>query len=370
MNFDIYSILAKPLFDQEITFEEALFVYKNVSTELIMSAAHALRMKTHKNNDVSWIIDRNVNITNICVSRCKFCMFSCSKGSPNAFVTSKDEYRKKIEELFALGGNQLLLQGGINNNFNLKYYCDLFSWLKSEFPSIKLHALSPAEIDFIAKKENLSVSSVLKTLIDSGLDSLPGAGAEILSDRVRKIISPAKIKSQQWLDVMHEAHKLGMVTSATMMFGHVETMEERIEHLFKIRDLQKIKPENAPGFLSFIPWPFYGNISLLSKELKNDGTFFPTPVEYIRLIAISRLVLNNIPNIQASWLTVGKQTAAVCLHSGANDLGSIMIEENVVSSAGAAYKMGSEEIKELIINSGFNPRQRNQDFTNFDNISI
>ncbi|KAF5030016.1 Cyclic dehypoxanthine futalosine synthase [anaerobic digester metagenome] len=254
-----------------------------------------------------------------------------------------------------------MLQGGLNPSLDLRFHCDLFSWMKSEFPQIKLHALSPAEVDYMARTEKLSHEEVLKTLMNAGLDSLPGAGAEILCDRVRKIVSPAKISTDGWLEVMRAAHRLGLVTSATMMFGHVETPEERIQHMIRIRELQNDKPENAPGFLSFIPWPFYGKDTTLIKEglVKN----FPTAVEYIRLIATARLVLNNIQNIQASWLTVGKTTASVCLYAGANDLGSIMIEENVVSSAGASYRMNADEMQQLISDAGFSPRNRNQDFT-------
>ncbi|MPM09407.1 Cyclic dehypoxanthine futalosine synthase [bioreactor metagenome] len=357
----IQQLLQKPLFDEELSFDEALDIYKNAPFSQLMSAAHSMRLKLHPENEVSWIIDRNVNISNICVVGCRFCNFSCSKNSPSAYVTTRDEYRKKISELFALGGNQLLLQGGLNPALDLKFHCDLFSWMKSEFPQLKLHALSPAEVDFMARTEKMSHEEVLKTLVNADLDSLPGAGAEILSDRVRQIVSPSKISADKWIEVMRAAHKLGLVTSATMMFGHVETPQERIEHMIRIRELQKEKPHDAPGFLSFIPWPFYGKDTTLVKEgLVKD---FPTPVEYIRLIATARLVLNNIPNIQASWLTVGKTTAAVCLYAGANDLGSIMIEENVVSSAGASYRMNADEMQQLIRDSGFIPRKRKQDFS-------
>lgn len=361
MKTDIDILLAKPLHDEELSPEESLFVYQNAPLPQLISAAHAMRMKLHSENKVSWIIDRNVNISNVCITGCRFCNFSCSKNSASAYVTKREEYRKKISELFALGGNQLLLQGGLNPALDLNFHCDLFRWMKSEFPELKLHALSPAEVDFMARTEKMSHHDVLQTLINAGLDSLPGAGAEILCDRVRKIVSPSKISADGWIEVMRVAHKLGLVTSATMMFGHVETLEERIEHMIRIRELQKEKPENAPGFLSFIPWPFYGKDTALEKAGLVDKSV--TPVEYIRLIATARLVLNNIPNIQASWLTVGKTTASVCLYAGANDLGSIMIEENVVSSAGASYRMNADEMLQLISDSGFEPRRRNQDFT-------
>lgn len=359
---DFSTLLAKPFSGEELSPQEALSLYQNAPLSQLIAAAHALRVKLHPENEVSWIIDRNVNITNVCITGCRFCNFSCSKNSVSAYVTTRDDYRKKINELFALGGNQLLLQGGLNPALDLRFHCELFRWMKSEFPQLKLHALSPAEVDYMSRIEKMSHEEILKTLMNAGLDSLPGAGAEILCDRVRKIVSPAKISTDGWLEVMRAAHRLGLVTSATMMFGHVETLEERIRHMIRIRDLQKEKPENVPGFLSFIPWPFYGKDTTLMKE--GLVKYFPTPVEYIRLIATARLVLHNIRNIQASWLTVGKTTASVCLYAGANDLGSIMIEENVVSSAGASYRMSADEMQQLIRDAGFIPRRRNQDFTN------
>jgi cyclic dehypoxanthinyl futalosine synthase len=241
----------------------------------------------------------------------------------------------------------------------LKFYSSLFSELKALFPNIKLHALGPPEIAFIAKIEKKSYREVLLTLIDAGLDSLPGAGAEILVDRVRKYISPGKPDSKAWLDVMAEAHTLKLVTSATMMIGHYETMEERVEHLVKLRDLQSKKPQDAPGFLNFIVWTFQDQ----GTKLEELGvTCKVTPEEYIRTIAICRIVLNNIKHIQASWLTVGKDTAQVCLHAGANDFGSIMIEENVVSSAGANNRMDSYGIQKAIVDAGYEPQLRNQKY--------
>ncbi len=342
---------------------EAIQLYAQAPLHELMNAAHQKRMQLHPDRSVSWMIDRNVNITNVCITACRFCNFSCAKNSSRAFVATRDEYRQKIGELFHLGGDQLLLQGGLHPDLGLAFYSSLFSWMKSEFPTLKLHALSPAEIDFIARSESLSHEAVLRELTMAGLDSLPGAGAEILSDRVRAIVSPAKISVSAWLGVMRAAHRLGMVTSATMMFGHVETLEERIRHLFLLRNVQDEKPADSPGFLSFIPWPFYAeNTTLLREGLVKH---FPTPSEYIRLIAISRLVLNNIPHLQASWLTVGNTTAAVCLWAGADDLGSIMIEENVVSSAGASFRLDAEKMIQLIKESGFEPRRRNQDFKSF-----
>lgn len=362
----IPSLLEKNIQGEEITQSDAIFLYKKAPLHLLMSAADLIRKKVHPENTVSWMVDRNVNITNVCVSGCKFCNFYCSKNSSKSYVTGMDEYRQKIEELYKLGGNQLLLQGGLNPELGLNFYENLFRNLKSEYPNLKLHALSPAEIDFLAKKEGKSHLETLTRLRESGLDSLPGAGAEILAKRVRKIVSPNKLSGAEWLEVMRQAHKMNMLTSATMMFGHVETREERIDHLISIRELQKEKPEGHIGFMSFIPWPYLEAGTTLKKTslVKN----IPTTIEYIRLIAISRIVLHNIPNIQASWLTVGPDTASLCLHAGANDLGSIMIEENVVSAAGASYSSGAEELQDMIRKASFISRKRNQDFTDYKEV--
>ncbi|PLW94361.1 MAG: dehypoxanthine futalosine cyclase, partial [Marinilabiliales bacterium] len=239
----INNLLEKAISGEEISREEACVLYENAPLYLLVSAADFIRQKMHPENTVSWMVDRNVNITNVCISGCKFCNFFCSKNSDKAYVTEMDEYRQKIEELYKLGGNQLLLQGGLNPELGLKFYENLFRNLKAEYPSLRLHALSPAEIDFLAKKEGTSHKEILVSLREAGLDSLPGAGAEILAERVRKIVSPNKLSGAEWLEVMRQAHKMNMLTSATMMFGHVETREERIEHLISIRELQKEKPD-------------------------------------------------------------------------------------------------------------------------------
>ncbi|MGE0077682.1 MAG: CofH family radical SAM protein [Bacteroidales bacterium] len=353
------SLYKKALNLETLTLEEGLALYKNAPTQDLIFIGGELRKKHVPSNNVTWQIDRNVNITNVCVSGCKFCNFHCNIGSDSAFITSVAEYKIKIDELERYGGNQLLLQGGLHPKLGLNFYTDLFSELKGMYPNIKLHALGPPEVAFIAKKERLPYSEVLKTLMESGLDSLPGAGAEILVDRVRKYISPGKPDSQAWLDVMHEAHKLRMVTSATMMIGHIETLEERLEHLIKLRDLQARKPDISTGFLNFIVWTFQDK----GTKLENEGiTNSVSAEEYIRMIAICRIMLNNIRNIQASWLTVGIETAQVCLHAGANDFGSIMIEENVVSSAGAKHRMDAYGIQKAIVDAGFEPQLRNQNY--------
>jgi cyclic dehypoxanthinyl futalosine synthase len=340
--------------------EEGVALYTTAPAEELMFVANKLRQLHNPGKIVGWMIDRNVNITNICFSQCAFCNFCRKKGSREAYITSINDYKSKIDELYSLGGDQLLLQGGMNPELGLSFYVDLFRNLKVLYPSLKLHALGPPEIVHIAKKEGLSHSEVLSHLIEAGLDSLPGAGAEILSDRVRRIVSPAKATSEEWLGVMREAHKLNLPTSATMMFGHIETARERIEHLIRIRDLQAEKQENHFGFITFIPWPFQDEGTILLEKHGIRSSY--NGPDYLRMIAISRILLNNIRNIQASILTVGKDIGMLSLHSGANDLGSIMIEENVVSAAGSNNRFNASEMQSIIKEAGFIPGRRNQKY--------
>ena len=343
-----------------LTANEGLFLFENAATSDLMFVANELRKKQVPSNKVTWIIDRNANTTNVCNANCKFCNFFRIPGHKDAYITTIEEYTEKIEETIRYGGEQLLLQGGHHPELGLNFYCDLFSSIKKKFPNIKLHALGPPEIAHISKIDGKSHKEVLKALISAGLDSLPGAGAEILDDRVRRMISKGKCGAQEWLDVMREAHKLGLTTSATMMFGHIETPLERFEHLVKIRQVQSEKPEKSNGFLAFIAWPFQDDGTLLKrvKGISNnvDGN------EYIRMVALSRIMLPNVKNIQASWLTVGKKVGQLCLHAGANDFGSIMIEENVVSAAGAPHRFTSTTIQEAIKEAGFEPQLRNQEY--------
>jgi cyclic dehypoxanthinyl futalosine synthase len=358
MNFS--NIYDKALNGGQLSGNEGLLLYENAPLEELMFIADNIRQRMHPGNEAGWMIDRNVNITNVCFSQCTFCNFCRKKNSDDAYITTTEEYKSKIDELISLGGDQLLLQGGMNPELGLEFYTNLFTNLKSMYPSIKLHALGPPEIVFLSGKEHLSFGEVLTRLIEAGLDSLPGAGAEILSDRVRKVVSPGKATSGEWLDVMKEAHILNLPTSATMMFGHMETSEERIQHLVSLREVQDQKPAGNWGFIAFIPWPFQDKGTVLNEKygVKNSVN----GREYIRTIAISRILLNNIPNIQSSILTVGKEIAMVSLHSGANDLGSIMIEENVVSAAGASFRFDSSEMQSIIKESGFIPRRRNQKY--------
>jgi cyclic dehypoxanthinyl futalosine synthase len=346
-----------------LSVREGTILYQEAPIDELMFIGSKLRQIHVRGNDVGWIIDRNVNITNICFSQCSFCNFCRKKVADDAYITSISDYSKKIDEMIALGGDQLLLQGGMNPDLGLNFYTDLFRKLKELYPFIKLHALGPPEIVFLSKKEKLSYSEVLSELIVAGLDSLPGAGAEILSDRVRKIVSPGKATSDEWLCVMREAHRLNLPTSATMMYGHIETIEERIEHLVKIRGLQNERPQGHYGFITFIPWPFQDEGTQLYQMSGIKSRY--TGPDYIKLIAISRIMLNNIRNIQASLLTVGKEIAMLSLCAGANDLGSIMIEENVVSAAGAHSRFNAAEIQEIIREAGFNPVRRNQKYEYF-----
>ncbi len=352
-------IFTKVLEGSFLSIEEGIFVYNNSPLSELILIANEIKKKKHPTKEVGWIIDRNVNITNICISGCKFCNFYKGKSSAEAYITTISEYVEKIEEMYKLGGKQLLLQGGMHPDLGISFYENLFRELKSNFPELKLHALGPPEIVHLSKLDQCDYREVLNRLLKSGLNSLPGAGSEILSDRVRRIISPKKCTSKEWLDVMREAHKLGITTSATMMFGHIETLEERMEHLVLLRDVQSEKDNDSKGFISFIPWPFQSKDTSLIKNTEINEV---SSDEYIRMIAISRIMLPNIENIQASWLTVGKNCGQLCLHAGANDFGSIMIEENVVSSAGANHKMDAEGIQKAIIEAGFNPIQRNQEY--------
>ena len=356
----ISDLLARALNFEFLSAEEGLFLFKHAATSELMYTANELRKKQVPHNKVTWIIDRNVNTTNVCIANCKFCNFFRRPGHDESYITDIETYKIKIEETFRFGGDQLLLQGGHHPDLGLQFYVDLFKQLKQLYPTLKLHSLGPPEIAHIAKLEGISHTEVLKTLMTAGLDSLPGAGAEILNDRVRRLISKGKCGGQEWLDVMRAAHQLGLTTSATMMFGHVETLEERFEHLVWLREVQAEKPADAKGFIAFIPWPFQDDGTLLKKV--RGITNQVTSDEYIRMIALSRIMLPNVKNIQASWLTVGKQVAQICLHAGANDFGSIMIEENVVSAAGAPHRFTSQGIQDSIREAGFEPQLRTQQY--------
>ena len=353
-------LIAKALKKEFLSKEEGQFLFENLPTTELMGVANALRQMQVPGNVVTWQIDRNVNTTNACNANCKFCNFFRHPKHEEVYITDIETYTIKIEETIKFGGDQLLLQGGHHPDLGLDYYTKLFSELKTLYPEIKLHALGPPEVAHICKIGGISHLQALTALKKAGMDSMPGAGAEILSDRVRRLISKGKCTGQEWLDIMKVAHQIGLTTSATMMFGHIETLEERFDHLVKIREVQAQKPEGANGFLAFIPWPFMDDGTLLQrvKGINNETS----ADEYIRMLAICRIMLPNIKNIQTSWLTVGADTAQLTLHGGANDMGSIMLEENVVSAAGAPHRFTSESIVRCIKKAGFTPQLRNQKY--------
>lgn len=375
-----------------LTKEEALKLYREAPLGELCERAQAERYRHVPERRVSYQIDRNVNYTNVCLSGCKFCNFHCRPDEPEkAYTLAFEDYLPKIAEMKALGGDQLLLQGGLHPKYDINWYETLFRRLKEAEPSLRLNALGPPEIAHIARISKLSYHDVLVRLRAAGLDTLPGAGAEILCDRVRCFLSPAKPTAQQWLDVMGEAHRLGMSTTATMVYGHIETLEERIDHLLALRALQDARPsakdvipgsdpESVPGFRAFICWPMQLAGTELERLAAEDrlpagitlpgepawkaepARRWPADEEFLRTVAIARLVLDNVDHIQASWLTVGLDTGARALHAGADDMGSIMIEENVVSAAGARNLLqeGERTLRAVIEAAGFTPWLRDQ----------
>ncbi len=366
-----------------LTKDDALRLYRKAPLGELCERAQAERYRHVPERRVSYQIDRNVNYTNVCLSGCKFCNFHCRPDEPEkAYTLTFEDYLLKIEEMKALGGDQLLLQGGLHPKYGIDWYETLFRRLKEAEPSLRLNALGPPEIAHIARISRLSYHDVLVRLRAAGLDTLPGAGAEILCDRVRKFLSPAKPTAQQWLDVMGEAHRLGMSTTATMVYGHIETLEERIDHLLALRALQDRRPSGTPGFRAFICWPMQLAGTELERLAAEDrlpagitlpgelawkaepARRWPADEEFLRTVAIARLVLDNVDHIQASWLTVGLDTGARALHAGADDMGSIMIEENVVSAAGSHNLLsdGERTLRAAITSAGFEPWLRDQEY--------
>ena len=335
-----------------LTVPEARHLYLHASTHELGRLADVVRARRHADGVVTYIIDRNVNYTNVCVARCNFCAFYRPVGSSNGYVLGFDEICQKIEETLAVGGVQLLLQGGHNPDLPIEWYEDLFREVKERYPAFKLHALSPPEVIHISRLSHLSVETVISRLVRAGLDSIPGGGAEILVDRVRHLLNCyGKATADEWLDVMRLAHHAGLRTTATMMYGSVETLDERLEHLFKLRDLQ----DETGGFTAFITWSYQPpNTELGGEEA--------TGIDYLRTLATARLVLDNFDNLQASWVTQGGKVGQLSLAFGANDMGSVMIEENVVRAAGAAYCMDEVEIACNIKNAGFVPKRRNMHY--------
>jgi cyclic dehypoxanthinyl futalosine synthase len=335
-----------------VTAAEALELYRHAPTHLLGRLADDIRARKHPDRIVTYIIDRNVNYTNVCVARCNFCAFYRPVGSADGYVLGFDEIFHKIDETIAVGGNQLLLQGGHNPDLPIAWYEDLFRAVKSRYPDFKLHALSPPEVLHISKINQLSVAHVIARLVAAGLDSIPGGGAEILVDRVRKLLNCySKASAGEWLDVMRHAHHAGLRTTATMMYGTVETDEERIEHMLRLREVQ----DETGGFTAFITWSY-------QPEHTERGGTEATGVDYLRTLALARIVLDNFDNLQASWVTQGGKVGQLSLAYGANDMGSVMIEENVVRAAGAAYCMDEVEIVANVEDAGFAAKRRNMHY--------
>lgn len=349
---DLGQAMRNALRGERLSRREAELLYFEGSLETLGMLAHEARMREHPQPVVTFVGDRNINYSNVCVCQCRFCAFYKKPGETGGYVISREEMANKIEETLRLGGTQILLQGGHHPDLPFSWYLELLAWIRQSWPALHIHAFSPPEIHFWSRKFGLSVEEVLRQLMAAGLDSLPGGGAEILQDEPRRRVSPNKCTAAEWFAVMETAHNLGMKTTATMMFGHEEEPEHRLDHLFAIRELQ----DRTGGFTAFIPWTFQpGNTQIERRPL--------SAASYLRLLAISRLVLDNVPNIQASWVTMGPETGQMALFYGANDFGSLMIEENVVAAAGVSHKLSREDINAIIRAAGFIPRQRSMDYT-------
>jgi cyclic dehypoxanthinyl futalosine synthase len=352
MMMTVEQIASKIRDGKRISAAEALTLSRNAPTAVLGQLADSVRARKHSDGVVTYIIDRNVNYTNVCVAKCNFCAFYRPVGSPDGYVLGFDELFRKIDETIAVGGVQLLLQGGHNPDLPLTWYEDLFRAIKERYPTFKLHALSPPEVIHLSRLSQLPVPQVIARLIAAGLDSIPGGGAEILVDRVRKLLHCyGKASADEWLDVMRHAHRAGLRTTATMMYGTVETDEERLEHLIRLRELQ----DETGGFTAFITWSYQPE----HTELAGSEA---TGIDYLRTLALARVVLDNFDNLQASWVTQGGKVGQLSLAYGANDMGSVMIEENVVRAAGASYCMDEVEIVRNIEDAGFAAKRRNMHY--------
>ncbi len=352
MRYPVDELAAKVSAGGRLSGEEALALYEQAPTALLGRLADGIRERLHPGRTVTYIIDRNVNYTNVCVARCNFCAFYRPVGDGQGYVLSFDEIFRKIDETIAVGGCQLLLQGGHNPDLPLQWYEDLFRAVKARYPDFRLHALSPSEILHISRLSRLATREVIRRLIDAGLDSVPGGGAEILVDRVRKALNCySKSSADEWLRIMGEAHEAGLRTTATMMYGSVETTAERVEHLLRLRELQ----DRTGGFTAFIAWSY-------QPENTELGLYEATGIDYLRTLALARIVLDNFANLQSSWVTQGGKVGQLSLAFGANDMGSVMIEENVVRAAGAAYCMDEVEIVRNVENAGYTALRRNMHY--------
>lgn len=348
---NVQEIAAKAAAGERIGDSEYLFLEQRADLHELGFMADSVRQRLHPGKEVTYVIDRNINYTDICISACKFCAFYKPPEDQGGYLLSFEELGRKIQETQDLGGTQVLLQGGLHPDLSLDYYEDMLRYMKQT--GIHVHGFSPPEVHHFAVLSGLTTKEVLKRLVSAGLDSIPGGGAEILSDRVREQIAPRKCSADEWLKVMEEAHQLGLRTTATMMFGHLEECEERLEHLRRLRELQ----DRTGGFTAFIPWPFQPDNTVLDNVSKVDA------VGYLKMLALSRIYLDNFENVQASWVTQGPKVAQLSLFFGANDFGSTMIEENVVAAAGVQFRLSEGEIRKLVQGAGFEPRQRLMDYT-------
>ncbi len=349
-------IIDRVVAGDRITGEEFLDLAKEADLYQLGFMADAIRKRLHPEPVVTYVIDRNINYTDICISACKFCAFFKAPEDPKGYLLTREELLEKIRETQELGGTQILLQGGLHPDKPLEYYEDMLRFMKET--GIHVHGFSPPEICHFGEISSLSTREVLKRLMAAGLDSMPGGGAEILNNRVRESLAPRKCSADKWIAVMEEAHGLGMRTTATMMFGHVETMEERLEHLQRLRDLQ----DRTGGFTAFIPWPFQPDNTVLAAGETGEKIEKASGFAYLRMLALSRIFLDNFDNIQASWVTQGPKIAQVSLFFGANDFGSTMIEENVVAAAGVHFRLSEQEIRHLVEDAGFKAQQRLMDY--------
>jgi len=336
----------------------AMELYTRASLHELGAAANAACAARHPEPWRTFVVDRNVNYTNVCRTRCRFCAFAVGADNPRAYVLGFDELLEKVRELVDVGGTQVLLQGGMNPGLEFSYYISMLQAVRQAFPTVQLHAFSPAEIWFFHEQFELSVEAVLARLMEAGLSSLPGGGAEVLSDRVRSRVSPHKCTVRQWLAVTRTAHRQGLMTTATMMFGHLDDPVDRLEHLRLVRQTQDASLADDRGyFTAFIAWTFQNGNTPLAQDGLADGAVLGS-VPYLRLLATARIYLDNIANIQASWVTQGPRIGPVALWYGANDMGGLMMEENVVAAAGTRFRVTPDEMVALIRQAGYQPRQR------------
>ncbi|WP_320176287.1 cyclic dehypoxanthinyl futalosine synthase [Maridesulfovibrio sp.] len=341
---------------ERINFDEAVTLMEKADLFDLGSLAHSIRMKKHPAPNVTYVIDRNINYSNICDCGCRFCAFYVAPGKDGGFIISREELGQKIQETIELGGTQILMQGGHHPDLPLSFYEEMLAFIKDNYP-VHIHAFSPPEVVYWSELNGISIKEVLERLIKAGLASIPGGGAEILVDEIRSKIAPNKCSTAKWLEVMETAHNLGLRTTATMMFGHEEQPVDRIKHLFALREVQ----DRTGGFTAFIPWTFQPDNTNIPKARKM------TSVEYLRMLAVSRIVLDNFDNVQVSWVTMGPKISQLALFYGGNDFGSTMIEENVVKAAGVSFRLSEAEIHNLIRKAGFVPKQRLMDYTLAEN---